>query len=116
MLWRTNLPLLGRVRYRAVVSGIDLTFSGRDQRLEYGVVVKPAGDPRRVRIAFEGADRIEVHRDGGLSVAVLDRELLDSRPVAYQQCGGHRLAIDIRYVVEGLCHTTRRDTTSHRNW
>jgi hypothetical protein len=22
--------------------------------------------------------------------------------VAYQQCGGHRLAIDIRYVVEGL--------------
>jgi hypothetical protein len=102
MLWRTNVPLFGRVRYRAVVPGIDLTFSGRDQRLEYGVVVKPGSDPRRVRIAFEGADRIQVNSDGGLSVAVLDRELQYSRPVAYQQCGGHRLAIDIRYVVEGL--------------
>jgi hypothetical protein len=53
MLWRTNVPLFGRVRYRAVVPGIDLTFFGRDQRLEYDVVVKPGSDASGVRITFE---------------------------------------------------------------
>src|SRR4051794_11305103 len=37
--WRTGIPTFGRVAYRSVYPGIDLTYHGRSGKLEYDFVV-----------------------------------------------------------------------------
>src|SRR5207248_1199140 len=43
--WRTNVPTFGRVNYKEVYPGIDLTYYGTQGSLEYDFVVAPGADP-----------------------------------------------------------------------
>ena len=64
--WHTDIPSFRRVRYCEVWPGIDLVWYGQQRQLEYDLVVKPEADPRRIRLAFEGADRLRLDEDGNL--------------------------------------------------
>jgi hypothetical protein len=99
--WRTDIPTFGRVRYKEVFDGIDLVFYGRDQQLEYDVVVAPGADPRIARITFDGAESVRVDGDGSLALSVGGRELRYSEPVGYQSIGAARRPVDVRYRVSG---------------
>jgi hypothetical protein len=99
--WRTNIPMFGRVRYKDAFDGIDLVFYGRDQQLEYDVVVAPGADPRIARITFDGAESVQVDGDGSLALSVGGRELRYSKPVGYQSIGAARRPVDVRYRVSG---------------
>ena len=99
--WRADVPAFGRVRYPGGGAGIDYVFYGNDQRLEYDVVVAPGADPRRARVAIEGADALRVNDDGALILDVGGRELRYTKPVAYQLADGGRQPVDAAYRVDG---------------
>ncbi len=100
--WRADLPTYARVQYRAVYPGIDLVYYGaRQQRLEYDFVVAPHVDPRTIRLAFEGVDRLEVDADGDLLLHVGDAALRFARPLVYQNVAGRRREIPGGWVREG---------------
>jgi hypothetical protein len=40
-LWRTDIPLFGKVRYRGVYPGIDVVYHGNQRQLEYDFVLAP---------------------------------------------------------------------------
>ncbi len=61
------MPHFAKVGYEGVYPGIDLVFYGTNQRqLEYDFVVAPGADPARIRLAIEGAKRLEIDGDGDL--------------------------------------------------
>ncbi|MBI4637856.1 MAG: SBBP repeat-containing protein [Candidatus Rokubacteria bacterium] len=92
--WRADVPTYGRVRYRNVYPGVDLVYYGRERRLEYDFVVAPGADPRAIRIAFEGADAVELDARGDLIVRTATGELRLQKPHVYQEIGGKRVAVD----------------------
>src|SRR5882672_7747324 len=55
--WRTNVPTYAKVHYHDVYPGIDLVYYGNQRQLEYDFVVAPGADPRKVVLAFKGADK-----------------------------------------------------------
>jgi hypothetical protein len=90
--WRPAVPNYGRLQVHSLYRGIDRVYYGNEGKLEYDVVVKPGADPRRIRVAFEGA-RPNLDRDGNLNAGFVLK-----RPIAYQvAASGARIPVDSRF-------------------
>ena len=94
--WRTGVPHFGKVRYRDVYPGIDVVFHGDAHRIEYDFDVAPGADPSRIRLAFDGIDRLR-QESGDLVLEVGGVEIRHRRPAIFQD--GKRVAG--RYVLLG---------------
>lgn len=100
--WRAGIPTWSRVRYSGIYPGIDLVFYGNGGSLEYDVVVAPGADPRIVRLAIGGADRLSLDAGSGdLVVALGASEMRLSKPVSYQDVDGARREVASRYRLLG---------------
>jgi len=64
--WRTNIPAYAKVKYENVYLGIDLIYYGSHRQLEYDFVVAPGADLKTIRLAFAGADKLNIEAQGDL--------------------------------------------------
>ncbi|MBW3624688.1 MAG: hypothetical protein KY468_14890 [Armatimonadetes bacterium] len=97
---RKNIPTFKKVLYERVYPGINLVFHGNPARLDYDFVVYPRANPDRIRIAFEGADRIELDAGENLLLSSAGGGLRQQRPVLYQVIGGERREISGGYYLD----------------
>jgi uncharacterized protein (TIGR03437 family) len=97
--WRTNIPNYSRVRYRGVYPGVDLLYYGAQRRIEYDFVVSPRSDPRKIKLAFEGAEKIAVDEQGDLLLDIGGEQLRMRNPIVYQESNGARRQIESRYIL-----------------
>lgn len=82
--WLTGIAHFGKVRYRDVYPGIDLVFYSGGDGLEYDWLVSPGADPRKIRMSFEGADKVAINTDGDLLLSLGPVEIHEKRPRVYQ--------------------------------
>lgn len=97
--WRSDIPNYSRVRYRGVYPGIDVVYYGVQQRIEYDFVVSPRSDPRQIRLAFDGAEKITIDEQGDLLLDIAGEQLRMRAPVIYQESNGARRAIAGCYIL-----------------
>lgn len=77
--WRTRIPKYAKVRYREVYPGIDLVFYGDQKRLEYDFVVSPGSDPSKIKLEFQGAEKVSLDEKGNLVLQLKDGEVIQQR-------------------------------------
>jgi uncharacterized protein (TIGR03437 family) len=94
--WRTGIPNYGRVRFNAVYPGIDLVYYGRDGQLEYDWLVQPGADPSKIRLKFDGVQKMRVDANGDLVLETGAGEIREKKPKLYQD-----REIAGRYVLRG---------------
>ena len=99
--WRTNVPTYAKVHYREVYPGIDLVYYGNQRQLEYDFVVAPGADPKKILLAFKGADKIEIDTQGDLVLHMGGESIRQKKPVIYQEVDGIRQEIAGSYVRKG---------------
>ena len=99
--WQTDVPTFGRVTYGGVYPGIDLSYYGNQENLEYDFIVAPGSDPGQIAIGFQGADGLTLAANGDLVVAVPGGELRQHAPVLYQDAGSSRTPVPGRFVLQG---------------
>jgi glucose/arabinose dehydrogenase/photosystem II stability/assembly factor-like uncharacterized protein len=99
--WRTNVPHYARVRLRDVYPGVDEIFHGVGGQFEYDFVVRPGGEPSRIRIAFDGVDALRVSDARSLVLRIGTGEIEQRAPNVYQDIDGSRHAVAARYVLTG---------------
>jgi N-acetylneuraminic acid mutarotase len=97
--WQTNVPNYQTVRYSDIYPGIDLVYHGNQRQLEYDFVVAPQANPRSIKLAFDGARRIRVDRNGDLLLSTANGKIRQLKPVIYQDVDGERRIINGNYVV-----------------
>jgi hypothetical protein len=97
--WHTNVPTYGQVEYSQVYPGIDLVYYGSNQQLEYDFVVAPGANPGLIHLGFAGADGVAVDGQGNLVVQAGGQELVQHRPLVYQEVNGTRQEIPSAFVV-----------------
>jgi hypothetical protein len=97
--WQTAIPTYARVQYENVYPGIDLVYHGNHRQLEYDFVVAPKADPRKIRLAFEGIDGMNLDANGNLILRAGKHEIPQHRPVVYQDVNGVRREIESGYVL-----------------
>lgn len=100
--WRENVHNFGGVRYRGVYPGIDLVYRGSGRQVEYDFFIAPGADPRRIRLKFDGADRLSLDKDGALVVRARGEELRQPVPFAFQdKQGATRARVEVGYRLLG---------------
>jgi Divergent InlB B-repeat domain/Beta-propeller repeat len=97
--WHTNIPAFARVRYHDVYPGVDVVYHGTRQ-LEFDMVVGPGANPDKIKLSFDGAQRISTDDAGNLILTSEAGELRLQHPVSYQEKDGTRTAVDSRFVVK----------------
>src|SRR5207245_1531549 len=102
--WHTDIPTYARVEYPDVYNGIDLTYYGNEQQLEYDFVVKPGADPATIALEFNGADQMGIDGQGNLLLDTASGTVLQHKPIIYQVANGARDAVERGYVLRGGEH------------
>src|SRR5262245_37960115 len=74
-LWRTNVPLYGRVVYKDLYPGIDMVYSSHKRLLKSEFIVAPGADPSQIRIAYTGLESLTVDVQGPMIFAPADAAL-----------------------------------------
>ena len=98
--WRTGLRASRRIIYRNLWPGIDLIYSGTVNRLKYDFIVRPGADPNRIRLAWRGADSVQVTEEGQLAVFTPLGTLRDEMPKAWQEEKGRRESVTVAYGLQ----------------
>jgi hypothetical protein len=98
--WTTDVPSYGRVRYRDVYPGIDLVYYGNQRQLEYDFIVAPGADPDPIRLAIQGARKAHVDASGNLVLGFDGRDVVQHKPIVYQEVDGRRVAVAGEYRLD----------------
>ncbi|HZS08565.1 MAG TPA: SBBP repeat-containing protein [Blastocatellia bacterium] len=97
--WHTGVVNYAKVEYRNVYPGVNLIYYGNQRQLEYDFVVAPGADPRAIRLGFDGARGMRVDAGGNLLLRLAHGEVIQHKPVIYQETAGGRQIIPGRYVI-----------------
>ncbi len=99
--WHKDIPNYARVEYHEVYPGINLAYYGTQRALEFDFIVAPGHDPGVISVSYEGADSIELDRNGDLAIHLNGEIIYQRSPVIYQQANGERQTVTGRYVMKG---------------
>jgi uncharacterized repeat protein (TIGR01451 family) len=97
--WRTGVPAYERVTLEQIYDGVDLVFHGSQQQLEYDFVVAPGADPGQIALKIDGATGLRLDDGGNLVLRTGDVDLVQHKPVVYQDRGSVREPVDGAYVL-----------------
>jgi hypothetical protein len=97
--WRTGVPAYDRVTLEQIYDGIDLVFHGSQQQLEYDFIVAPGADPKQIALQIDGATGIRLDDGGNLVLRTGDVDLVQHKPVVYQDGAGAREPVDGAFVL-----------------
>ena len=88
--WLTGVPNYAKVGATSVYPGIDVVYEAGASGLEFDVTVAPGADPGSVKLAFDGADRMDLDSSGDVVLRLGERSLTLRRPAIYQLTGAGR--------------------------
>jgi hypothetical protein len=97
--WHTGVAHYARVRMEGIYPGVDLLYHGNQRQLEYDLVIAPGAEPRRIRLAFRGADAIAIGAHGELILHTSSGDLVQPAPTVYQEAGERRQPVEGHYVL-----------------
>jgi hypothetical protein len=66
---------------------------------EYDFVVEPGADPRQIELNFDGAKGLRLGAGGDLIVSIAGGEVIEHKPIIYQDIGGTRRRVAGGYAL-----------------
>jgi hypothetical protein len=99
--WLPEVPHYGRVQYRSVYPGIDVTYYGNGAQLEYDFIIEPGADPGLIRMTYDGADRLRVNDSGDLVLTTQSGDLRLRKPRVYQLIDEEQVEVATAYRLNG---------------
>ena len=97
--WHTRVPHYSKIKYKNVYPGVDLLYYGSDRRLEYDFILSPGVNYSVIELAFDGADKLNVDRNGDLIINVAGLAIRQFRPKVYQWIDGKQQTVDGAYRI-----------------
>jgi len=86
-----------------------VVFYGTGENLEYDFEIAAGADPSRIRLRFDGADRLRMTPNGDLLVDLGGQTVTQHLPVVYQAAAdGKRTAVHAEYQIESNHDVTLR--------
>lgn len=93
-----NVQTFASIRYHELYPGIDVVVHSTGGVLEYDFVARPGADLRQAAVRVEGAEKVELERDGSIRATAAGSWMRQQRPVAYQEDShGGRVRVAVRY-------------------
>jgi uncharacterized repeat protein (TIGR01451 family) len=100
--WHTSVDTYAGLSYRELYTGIELVYRGTGGRLKSEFVVAPGGDPDDIRMVYGGVQNAFIREDGALVLETNLGQLVEGKPLVYQQVDGAKRMIPTGYLLENL--------------
>ena len=97
--WYTDVPTYRAIVLEDIYPGIELTYYGNGQYVEYDFRVSVGADYSQIRIQYEGAKGLAVDTDGALIINTDWGQIRDLPPVVYQEVGDTRRPVEAEYLI-----------------
>ncbi len=97
----THIPTYSKVQYHDVYPGVDLVYYFQQQKLEYDFILAPGADIHRIRLTFNGSEKISLAANGDLIIRLASGELRHHKPIAYQRINGEKRQVAARFRQAG---------------
>jgi len=95
--WRTDVPNYSSITYKNIWPGIDLKYHGNGKGMKYDFIVNPGADISRIRIRYEGIDKLDLTASGSLRATTGFGPAHEKTPFIYQEFGGIKHEVSGRY-------------------
>ncbi|MCI0605786.1 hypothetical protein L0156_22585 [bacterium] len=101
--WLTNIPTYARVKYTNLYPDVDMIFHGDQRLLDFDFLIAPGGDPQKIRFLVQGAQNVQLTREGTLQLQLQGVTFELPRPTGYQAFDNSsaRSVVDARYRMIG---------------
>ncbi len=96
-LWKSGISTYGVVSLGEVYGGIEVKFKAYGDNVEKLFTVMPHADPAQIRLSLEGAKGVTVNGNGELEADTELGAVRFTKPVAYQEIDGTRVAVAVEY-------------------
>ncbi|MCZ7557009.1 MAG: SBBP repeat-containing protein [Bacteroidia bacterium] len=80
----TYVKSYGKLAYENIYDNIDLVYYSDQQKMKYEFIVHPGGNPKDIRMHYDGATNIRVNDNGGLEVKTPLGEINEKKPYTHQ--------------------------------
>lgn len=99
--WRSDIPTYGEIVYHALYPGIELHYGSENGRLKGTYLVAPGSDPFQIRWRYDGAQQINLTKQGDLEIVLVAENgrhtLTEAAPIAWQMAGRQEIAVPVAY-------------------
>ena len=102
--WRSGLPTWNSVDLGERYPGVRITLRAAGNNVEKLFHVAPGGDVAAIDVAVDGADGVELDRDGRLVLRTELGDVVFTAPEAYQVTDGRRQPVDVAYALNDRGH------------
>ena len=99
--WKTSVPTYNRVNLGEVYKGIELSLKAYGDNVEKLFCVKPGASPEFIKVQLDGGKSLRVNQDGQLETDTELGLVKFTRPIAYQEIEGKRVAVAVEYTIQG---------------
>lgn len=97
--WKSNIPTYDVVTLGEVYKGIELKLRAYGNNVEKLFCVKPNAKPDEIIIKISGAKTLKVNKEGQLEAETDLGTVKFTRPIAYQEIDGKRIAVNADYQI-----------------
>jgi hypothetical protein len=97
--WHRRLGQFSRVKAPEVYPGIDVTYYGSQQQLEFDLTLHAGADPDLIRLGVKGAYKVQLNAEGEVSLLLHEGEVRLQKAEIYQMRGKARQKVAGRYVL-----------------
>ncbi len=97
--WHTGLPTYEEIIYRNLWPNVDLVFKAERAEVKYKFVVHPGADLSAIRLAYSGADRLQLDENGNILIQTPFGVLTDRKPTSYQIINEDKVLIETNFLL-----------------
>ncbi len=109
--WAVNVPVFQAVLYKDIYPNIDIRYYSAYGRLKYDIIVHPGGDPSKIVMRYEGAEKLSIKKNE-LIIKTSVGDLKEMYPYSYTfDMTNGKKEIPCEYVLDG--NTVRFKLTSY---
>jgi len=97
--WKSNIPTYDVVTLGEVYKGIELKLRAYGNNVEKLFHVKPKADTKQIQVKLSGTKALRVNEAGQLEAETDLGTVKFTRPIAYQEIDGKRIAVNADYQI-----------------
>jgi len=97
--WKTGVKHYRELTYSQLYSNIDLKLYSTSEGMKYDYLVEPGGDPKEIKLAYEGAQEIFLD-EGALIVRNSIQTTKEAAPVAWQIKDGNKFPVPCTFTLD----------------
>ncbi len=102
--WKSGIHPCLNVDYADIYPGVDLHVSSEHQQLKYDFIVAAGADPSRIRLRYEGLNRVSIKK-GNLLLETSVGQVQELKPVVYQYIDNQRVDVPCDYDLDRSTNT-----------